>query len=74
MLFWKYLGQFVKKKNKSMYDILFGFIKRISSLLRLIVNVTKIINTIVNVTKSFIYLSFKSELRSLKISKLLCFR
>ena len=40
-----------KKKNKSMYDILFGFIKQISSLLRLIVNVTKIINTIVNVTK-----------------------
>ena len=56
-VFWKHLGQF--GTNKSMNDGLFRFSKQVGSLLRSL-----------TVEKSFKQLSFNSELRSPKISKL----
>ena len=59
-VFWKYLEQFVR--NKSMHDGLFGFLKQVGSLLRLL--------RLLTLEKAFKQLSFNSELRSRKISKL----
>ena len=56
-ILWKYLERFVR--NKSMHDGLFGVLKQVGSLLRLL-----------TLEKSFKQLSFNSELRSPKISKL----
>ena len=49
-----------------MHDGLFGFLKQVGSLLRLV--------KLLTLEKSFKQLSFSSELRSPKVSKLLCFR
>ena len=58
--FWKYLERFVR--NKSMHDRLFGFLKQVGSLLRVL--------RLLTLEKAFKQLSFNSELRSPKISKL----
>ena len=59
-VFWKYFERFVR--NKSMQDGLFGFLKQVGSLLRLL--------RLLTLEKAFKQPSFKSELRSPKISKL----
>ena len=59
-VFWKYLERFVR--SKSMHDGLFGFLKQVGSLLRLL--------RLLTLEKAFKQPSFKSELRSRKISKL----
>ena len=59
-VFWKYLKRLVR--NRSMHDGLFGFLKKVGSLLRLL--------RLLTLEKAFKQLSFNFELRTPKISKL----